>query len=196
MRFHMERLTAPTESLVSLAEAKAHLRVAHLAEDGLIQSLIDAAHDTLDGFEGQLGRALAPQSWRWRSACVDEIFARGSIRLPLVPFVSVTQFAFDDLNDAPQILAADQFKVRALEGFGSIEPALNAVWPAMREVRIDYQAGVSPAADPKRATHIRAAMLLMVGDWYSNRDAAVEGRMVFENPAVRRLLAPIMVRSW
>lgn len=192
--FHMERVTAPTESLVSLAEAKAHLRVAHLAEDALIQSLIDAAHDALDGYEGMLGRALAPQTWRLRWACPE--LRRGIIRLPLIPFVSVTTFAFDDENDAPQTLPSTQFKVRTADGFGQIEQALNAVWPTMRELRIDYLVGVSPTSDPNRTARIRAAMLLMIGDWYSNRDAQVEGRMVFENPAVRRLLAPLTVRSW
>jgi uncharacterized phiE125 gp8 family phage protein len=56
-------VTPPVAAPVSLAEAKAHLRVDFDDEDALISGLIDAATQHLDGWSGVLGRALMPQTW-------------------------------------------------------------------------------------------------------------------------------------
>lgn len=193
MRHDMELVTAPTAQLVTLAEAKLHLRVTHLKEDALIAAQIAAVHDALDGYEGQLGRALAPQVWR---LTLDGLPAKGYARLPLLPFVSVDEITYDDAADVAQTLAPSLYKVTRDEGFGCVAIALNAAWPAMRALRIKYTAGLDPAANPKGAARIKAAMLLLIGDLYENRSAQIEGRMIFANPAVQRLLEPLRVRSW
>lgn len=71
----------PTASAVSLAEAKAHLRVDGDDEDLLIQTYIDAATAYLDGMDGILGRALCPQTWRFE-------MDREDAGLPLSPVIS------------------------------------------------------------------------------------------------------------
>lgn len=78
------RTVAPTAPVVTLDEAKAHLRISHDDDDLLIQSLIDAATEYLDGLDGVLGRALSPQTYE---AVFD---ASPAYRLPLVPIVSST----------------------------------------------------------------------------------------------------------
>lgn len=190
---NMLRVTAPTEEIVTLAEAKEHLRVHHGKEDRLIQSYIDGVFDVLDGYTGQLGRALAPQRWTLSLDCMP---ARGFIRLPLVPFVSVHEITYDDEADAAQTLDPDLYKVKRDEGFGVVAPALNATWPAFRELRITYDCGVAAGAAESRAARVKPAMLLWIADLYDNRAAQVESRMIFENPALRRLLEPMRVRSW
>lgn len=60
----MIRITPPTALVITLAEAREHLRVSHDDEDLLIQSLIDAAVSWLDGWDGVLGRCIMPQTWR------------------------------------------------------------------------------------------------------------------------------------
>lgn len=54
----LKRITAPTIEPITLAIAKAHLRVTHTAEDTLIPIYISAAVSKLDGKDGLLGRAM------------------------------------------------------------------------------------------------------------------------------------------
>lgn len=57
-------VTPATVEPVTLEEAKAHLRVDHDADDGLISSLITAAREAVERFTG---RALAAATYRWAS---------------------------------------------------------------------------------------------------------------------------------
>lgn len=78
---------------VSLAEAKAHLRVDFSDDDTLISALIDAATAHIDGYTGILARALVTQTWRqdfcdWPG---DRV-----LRLPLAPVASVESVKYFD----------------------------------------------------------------------------------------------------
>lgn len=56
-------VTAPVAPVLTLDEAKAHLRVDIDAEDALIEGLVAAAAAHMDGWRGVLGRAIMPQTW-------------------------------------------------------------------------------------------------------------------------------------
>jgi len=73
------RTTPPATLPVSLTEAKLHLRVDHDDEDLLIEGLIGAATDHLDGWTGILGRCLEEQEWR------QDFDGFENFRLPLYP---------------------------------------------------------------------------------------------------------------
>src|SRR4051812_40921979 len=91
-------ITAPTDDVVTLAEAKAHVRAAEFTDDDVwLAAAIKAFAAKLDAQRGWLGRALRPQTWEYRLhrfPCGrepgDVLFARGSraIELPFPPFVS------------------------------------------------------------------------------------------------------------
>ncbi|MFG1417021.1 head-tail connector protein [Xanthobacter sp. V0B-10] len=183
------RVTAPPEAPVSLAQAKAHLRVDHDDDDLYIAALIDAAAAHLDGWSGILGRALVTQAWR-QDYCGFP--AGGKLRLPLAPVLSVESIAYRDAAEAVQVLDADAYSGVLADGLGPYVRLAHRSWPATERredaVSVTFTAGYGGPADVPAA--IRHAMLLLVGHWYDAREAA-SGTVMTELPlGVSALLAP------
>ena len=191
--------SAPAETPVSLAEAKAHLRVLHSHEDALITALIGAVTSHLDGRFGALGRCLVTQGWEYRTHCFP---ACGRIEIPLPPLVSVTAATYVDDAGAVQTLAADQYVVDANTFVGAVRRAYDVTWPVARQeahaVRIAFTAGYGAAAAVPGP--IKQAMLLIIGHLHQNRASVREttpGSDIVEVPqAAEYLLAPYRVQSF
>lgn len=167
-----KRTTPPATAPVSVAEAKAHLRVDSADEDSLIGSLIDAATSHFDG-QGVLGRAIITQSWaQWVGQ------SPGWVRLTIGTFQSLTSVEYYDTDNAFQTATLTDFEIRLDGDFVIIKPKADHVWPPaytrQDAIKITYVAGYGDAATdvPKS---IRQAILLTVGHWYQNREAVVEG---------------------
>lgn len=182
----LRSFAAPAETPVTLAEAKAHLRVIDSADDAMIQIYLDAAVSNLDGRQGLLGRAIVTQTWE----LVYDEFPCGPIELPLGPLQSVTSVKYFDTAGIEQTLAPAAYSVDAASDPGWLAPT--ADWPAtfdmVNAVVIRYVAGYGLAAAVPAA--IKAGILLMIGDMYENREAAIVGVSRVDNPTVDRLLFP------
>lgn len=159
-------LAGPAEEPVSLAEAKAFLKIDDGAEDGLIATLIGAARLHV---EGVTGRALLEQSWR---VVLDDWPANGQVKLPVVPLASITQItAYDDAGAAHEVPLAQFLR----EPDRLLLPSNVAGMPVLRErrsIEIDYVAGfgTEPADVP---ADIRQALLVLVAHWFEHRDAVI-----------------------
>lgn len=201
----LKLVTAPAEEPVSLAEAKAHVRQDLDADDALLTALIVAARETV---ESRLKRALVTQTWdllldafparpgSWPPASVGHRYAwEPAIRLPMPPLVSVTSVSYVDLAGDTQALASGtDYQVVSGERNrpGLVAPAPGTSWPTAREqpaaVTVRFVAGYGDAAAVPVA--IRQAMMLLIGNWYANREAIITGTIATELPlAVRALLA-------
>lgn len=165
-------VVTPPEPVVSLEEAKEHLRVDGPDEDDLILAYIAAATGHIDGPDGWLGRSIGVQTLEMRFSLLSRPACNGTaIRLPFGPVSELVAISYlDGQGDVQEADLAD-FVLYGdeVEPVGSTYP-----WEGgsmQREAgRIQYRAGYEtlPSA-------IRAAILLITGDLYANRETAVVG---------------------
>lgn len=184
------RIAAPGSPPVSLEELKAHVRVEFDDDDALLQACLDAAVSHLDGWSGALGRALVTQTWRFDYGAFFD-----ALRIDLDPVQSVSVTYVDSLGAVQTLAPASYHLVRDAAG-PVIVPSDGASWPttAIRPdaVRVSAVCGYGdPAAVPGA---IKAAIKLIAGDLYANREAQQAATLTV-NGTVQALLAPFR-RVW
>ncbi len=169
MRDILTLVTAPANEPISIVEAKAHLRVEIDNDDVLIDSYIVAARQHVEQVHG---RALITQTWR---LTLQAWPTRGYILLPTPPLQSVTSVVYTDedgadttWNAANYIVSTDRCRLVL---------AKDVSWPttplyASDPIAIKYVVGFGAAAGTV-PTHLRQAIMLIVGHWYENREAVV-----------------------
>lgn len=171
-------VAAPTDVPVSLAEAKAHLLVDDNDSDGLIAAYTQRAIAVIDGPFG-IGRCMVTQTWRMS---LDQ-FPFGPFTIPLGPVASVTSIKYLDAGGAEQTLDPASYWQSLNRSPAEIHPAYGVSWPTYRampgSVKVDFVAGTPAAAVP---ADLKAAVLLLVGSYYANREAVNVGDSVTELP--------------
>jgi uncharacterized phiE125 gp8 family phage protein len=180
--------TAPSTTPITLAEAKAHLRVDHTDEDALIQTLLDAAVSHFDGYTGILGRCMISQVWE----LYYDAFPSGDMQVPLGNIISIDTVEYVDPTTEIYTTWADtNYEVDEKSVEGWIVPIDS--WPTAMEttnaVRVTFTAGFGASAASVPAA-IRAALLLMVGHFYKNREATTDAAMAELPMGVRALIDP------
>ena len=169
----------PDETVISLADAKKHLRVTTTDNDGVIQAMLDAAVAQLDPASGGwLGRALRPQIWELRlpgfPCGAHYRYPSSDIELPYPPLIEVVSFKYDDSNGAEQTLAANTgYRVLGIGTLGKacVAPPYNGSWPSARNdgesVRIRFNCGYESDADVVLfPAPIRQAILLALSHFW------------------------------
>lgn len=146
-------VTPPADEPVSLAEAKAHLRLTQDDEDAMISRLIVAARRLV---EAQTGLVLIRQGWTVRLARWPDDRA---IRLPLAPLLSIDAVTAGGVALDASLLVADTAagEVRLLRG---------AITPA-GAIMVSLTAGFGAADDVPAP--IRQALLMIVAHLYEQR---------------------------
>lgn len=177
-------VTPPASAPVTLPEAKLHLRIEGDDEDTLITALIDAAVAHIDGWSGILGRAIVEQTWR------QDFDGFGCpMRLPLHPVIDIVSITAR--NDQGQITTiADSNYLLRTDAQGDYvhwdaDYSYSDTLHDSAAVSVTFNAGYEtvPAA-------IKAAILLMVGNWYRYRSADVETGVATLPMGATALLAP------
>jgi uncharacterized phiE125 gp8 family phage protein len=201
--YNLALVLGPTLDPVTLAEAKAHLRVEIADDDALISGYISAARETC---ETETRRAFLTQTWDAKFHRAWPVYFdrasllwRPGIRLPRPPLQSVTSINYVDSAGASQLLASSQYQVTSLHGDskeGLVVPAYGVTWPTVRDVpeavTVRFVSGYGGLElVPNR---IRQAMLLLIGHWYENREDVVIGTIATQVPmSVQSLLFPLRV---
>lgn len=191
----LTRTAAPLAEPVSVERARQHLRVDHANDDALIADHIATARQAV---EDQTGRALLAQAWRLEQ---DEPPCDGALQLPHAPLTAVTGVTYLDHAGARVTLAPSLYVVQAPSGDapprGWLRRAYNATWPSMAcgpgAFQVSYTCGYGTGPEAVPAL-LKAAILLIVGELYENREASGPNQWVQVSPALDRLLSPY--RLW
>ena len=179
--------SGPASEPVTVAEAKAHLRIDHSAEDVLLASLILTSRLHI---EAALGLALVTQSWR---LLLDRWPRKGVVKVPLGPLQGVSAIRVLAADGAPETVPADGYLVDGASAVPRIVRTAET-WPepgrAAHGIEIDLVAGFGAAATDVPQP-IRQALLLLVAHWYEHRDPIEIGSEATMIPlGVSELLAP------
>lgn len=184
--------SGPATEPVTVAEAKAHLRIDGDAEDVLLASLIITSRLHV---EAALGVALIVQGW---TLYLDAFPADGVIMLPLAPVANVTAVRIKAADGAVTLLHPSTYEIDTAGRPARMVRAPGTVWPQPSKrangIEIDFTAGYGAhAADVPEP--MRRALMLMIAHWYEHRDPAEIGDTAARIPAaISALLEPYMVK--
>lgn len=163
----VRRIGAAGTPPVTLADAKAHLRVTDTAENDLITALIAAACAAV-GEES--GRVIASETWEIADYGFD-----GLVKLPKSPVVSLTSVRYY-VDDTLTTATLADFRLYQDDDFTFVGPIESATWP-MAQTRPDGTVIRFTAGYSTLPTTLRHAVLLTIGHLFANREAVTDGAM-------------------
>ena len=169
----LTRQTPPAVEPVTVAEAKAHLRVDISDDDTYIGTLITAAREWCEQY---LDRTLVSTQWVMRFDSFPY-----EIELPRPPISSsgtttAVSLTYTLGDDSTATLSTATYRVDRNSTPGVVRQLRAGSWPGNLDdynaVSVTWWAGYGSAGSSVPAT-IRHAILLLVGHWYESRQAAV-----------------------
>ena len=178
----------PSEEPVSIEEAKAHLRVDIEDDDNLILNLITAARKKA---ETVLKRSLITQTLIYYP---DEWPDDDYIELPLPPLQSVTSVVYTDYAGTATTLTQNTDYVADIKKDpGRVVLDYGMTWPTTTldvtsPIAITYIAGYGTPEDVPMP--IKQAILILVSDYYENRESYIVGQTPSHIKTVEALLGP------
>jgi uncharacterized phiE125 gp8 family phage protein len=170
------------EAVLSLADAKAHLRVLDSDSDTLIAALRDAAFDVIEQYAE---KALASREFKWRGR-LSQVMQMG-----IGPVTAISAISYLDENNTTQnLVAANTLRIALGD---QVEFKTNVDVPTMAEgdgvAEITFTAGYTTEQPLPKS--LLSAARLMLGHLFMNREAVTTGMGVVEMPfGVRQLCAP------
>jgi uncharacterized phiE125 gp8 family phage protein len=160
--------TPPAAEPVTLAEAKAHLRVTHGDDDTYIATLIKTARASI---EAQTGLGLVSQGW---SVFRDDWPPTGVIELPLAPVLEVVDIKVYGDDDVAAVIDPSHYYEDKVSRPARIILRGSRSWTrpgrVANGIEILLTIGFTAVPEP-----LREAVLQLVGHWYETRsDKAAE----------------------
>lgn len=169
------RVTAEPDytEIVSVAEAKTHLRVSGTSDDTYINTLIQVAGKLSESYTGLSFVTQERRIKLDKFPCDD-----GHIIVPYGPVQTIDTFQYIDSDADTQTLVlntdfrvdihSELTRLESIDGWPDTDTQFNAV-------TIEYTAGYNNVGGPALPMTIKQAMLLQIGAMYENRQDEVMG---------------------
>jgi uncharacterized phiE125 gp8 family phage protein len=184
-------ITPPTGEPIGRVDCQRHLRLdgcfdsppyAH-PEDALIEGYLGAAREFAELYTR---RALATQTLE----LALDAFPSAAIELPGGTIQSITSVSYVDIDGTAQTIDTANFVLDDYSEPAWLLPADGFTWPSTQSVvnavKVRFVAGYSIADDSPQTyplpKSIRAALLLMLGHLYENREDTTAGVKVEQIP--------------
>lgn len=121
----LKLITAPSQEPVTLAEAKAHLRIEHTESDALITNLITAAREYCEGFQN---RQYVTAAWElWLDAWPD----KDHLHIPRPPLQSVTSVKYYGSDNTEYTLDPAEYFADDKSEPGRLALVYGRYWPSV-----------------------------------------------------------------
>lgn len=163
-------IAGPAEEPVTLAEARAHLRLEATEEDALLTALLTAARVML---EAETRRAFVTQDWR----LILDDWPATWIALPLAPVAAVTSVKVAAMSGAMLALDPAFYEVDAKGEPPRVAAKRGQAWPMpatrLGGIEVDFTAGYGAAASVPAP--LKQAVLLLAAHWFENREPVGNG---------------------
>lgn len=181
---------------VDLADAKLYLRVDHTTENDLIESMISSTRVWVESYTR---RTLSTETWDFKFRDFPQFGL--PLIIPRAPLQSVTSISYLDENGVSQTWASGNYAVRTLSGptagRGWIETTKDTDFPAL-SIEAEYPVIVRAVCGYGNAGSvpkgIKSAMLLLLGDLYTQRQITITGTIAGKTQTtVERLLGPYRI---
>lgn len=179
-------ITAPVTEPIMLAEAKAHCRVEHTADDTLMTALIVAARQAA---EHALQRPLITQTWEASFDSFPTSVDGAGIELGKYRPIAISSVSYLNTDGVDTTVDPAAYTLDSANVPGWVYPIHGTSWPEARifanSVRVRFTAGYGAAAAVPQC--IKQWLLLLIGSMYSVRESSTE-RALAILPYIDRLL--------
>ena len=159
-------MQAPASEPVSLAEARAHLRIVGNDDDALLAALITAARRVV---EARTGLCMIAQTWM----CFRDAWPKdGVIELPVAPLLALEEVGVYGEDDEKAVIDEAHYLVDAAARPARVMLRGSRLWPppgrAVNGIGIRVRAGFGPLAEDVPQP-LRQAVLMLVAHFFAQR---------------------------